>query len=153
MSLRETLMSRRAVLPWALPVAVLGLGLYFGWEAIRPDGPGMIHARDVEDVLSASADSIVEAKEYMAPTERLHRAIKEGDREVIQRLEAEQEALNHRMEERLTAKRAAEEKGRAERAAAVRRARVTFGIVGALLLSLGAWNLIAGRGKNLEQAG
>ena len=109
MSLQKTLMSRRAVSPWVLPVAMLGLGLYFGWEAIRPDGPGMIPARYVEDVLSASADSIVEAKEYMDHNERLLRAIKEDNREAIQRVIAEQEALNHRMEERLTAKQASEE--------------------------------------------
>jgi cytochrome c-type biogenesis protein CcmH/NrfG len=153
MNLRKTLLSHRAVPAWVQPVAVIGLGLYFGWEAIRPDGNRMIRAGDVEDVLAASADLIVDAEDYMDHTERLHRAYKEGDREVLQRVIAEQEALNRRMEERLTAKRATEEKGRAERAVAVRRARVTFGIVGALLLLLGVWTLVAGRSKNSEQAG
>ena len=78
MNLRKTLMSHRAVPPWVLHVAVIGLGLYYGWDAIRPDGPGIIHARDAEDVLSASAETIGEAMEYMDLTERLHRAFKEG---------------------------------------------------------------------------
>ncbi|MEI8213666.1 MAG: hypothetical protein WCI02_16075 [Planctomycetota bacterium] len=153
MSLPKTLMSHRTVPSWVLPVAVIGLGLYFGWEAIRPDGPGMIHARDAEIVLSASAESIADVKDYMDHTGRLNRAIEEGDREVIQRLVEEQKALNHRMEERLSAKRATEEKRMADKAVAVRWARVVLGIVAALLLWLGAWTLVADRSKNSELAG
>ena len=153
MRLRKTLMSHRVVPPWVLPVAVIGLGLYFGWDAIRADGPGIIHARDAEDILSASAETIGEAKQYMEHTEALQRAFREGDREVIHRVMAEQVALNHRMEERLSANRATEEKKRAERAAAVWWARGTIGIIGILLLSLGAWNLVVGRSNNSEQVG
>ncbi len=153
MSLRKTLMSHRAVPLWVLPVAVIGLGLYIGWQAIRPDGPEMIHARDVEDDLLASADFIVDAKDYIDHTERLNRAIKEGDREVIQRMIAEQQALNNRMKERLTAKRATEEKRKAEKTVAVWWARILTGILAALFLSHGAWTLVAGRRKNSELAG
>lgn len=153
MSLRKTLMSHRAVPPWVLSVAVIGLGLYNGWEAIRPDGPAMIHARDVESILSASADSVGEITQYLDRTETLNRALTEGDREVVPRLKAEQKALDHLMEERLTAKRATEERLRGEMVATARRVRVDRGILGALLLSFGVWNLVARRGKNSEQAG
>ena len=153
MSLRKTLMSHRAVPPWVLSVAVIGLGLHNGWEAVRPDDPAMIHARYVENILSADADSVWEITQYLDHTETLNRALTEGDREVIPRLVAEQEALNHFMEERWTAKRANEEKLRAEMVATVRRVRVMRGILGGLLLSFGVWNLVAGRGKNSKQAG
>jgi len=147
MSLRKTLVSHRDVPPWLLPVFLIGSGLYFGWGAARPDGLGFFRSGDVGNVLSASADYIGDTKEYLDHTETLHRALEEGDREVIQRLMVEQEALNRRIEERSIVMRATEEKGRVERASAMRWERVTLGIAGTVLLSLGVWTLVVGRGK------
>lgn len=150
MSLRETLLSHRIVPTWVLAFALIGLGLYFGWESIRPDERGLIYSGDLEAVLSASEDSLEQAKDYMDHIDRLHQAIKAGDQEVIERMVKEQVALNHSMEERLTATRATEDKRSAERAAAVRQARITLGISGALLLSLGAWIIVTWRSENSE---
>ena len=149
MSLREILMTRYTVAPWVLPATIICVGLYFATEALRPDGPGLIQTGNVEESLQSSADSIREVTQYIAHTDTLQRAIKEGDPEVIHRLMAEQEVLNQRMEEHLDATRANDAKRRAIRTVSVRQARFTIGILAALLISLGVWSLAASRSQSV----
>jgi hypothetical protein len=133
---------------WLLPVALFGVGLFFGWEAIRPDGPGWLHRDTVQSAMRDSEGTMAEIKEYLDKTASLSQAIEGADQDELKRLLAEQKSLNQRMKKSQEERQALEENRRSEKALSERRARIWLGIAAALLVVLSVWDLLAGLGKN-----
>lgn len=148
MSLEKTLNAHRAIPRWLPSVALLGLGLFFGWEAIRPDGPGWLHRDTVQSTIQDSERTMAEIKDYLEKTASLSRAIEGADQDELKRLLAEQKSLNQRMEKSQEERQALEENRRSEKALSERRARIWLGIASGLLVMLSVWDLFAGFGKN-----
>ena len=148
MSLEKTLNAHRVMPRWLLPVALFGVGLFFGWEAIRPDGPGWLHRDTVQSAMRDSEGTMAEIKEYLDKTASLSQAIEGADQDELKRLLAEQKSLNLRMEKSQEERQALEENRRSEKALSERRARIWLGIAAALLVVLSVWDLLAGLGKN-----
>jgi hypothetical protein len=133
---------------WLLPVALFGVGLFFGWEAIRPDGPGWLHRDTVQSAMRDSEGTMAEIKEYLDKTASLSQAIEGADQDELKRLLAEQKSLNQRMKKSQEERQALEENRRSEKALSERRARIWLGIAAALLVVLSVWDWLAGLGKN-----
>ena len=148
MSLEKTLNEHRAIQRWLPSVALLGLGLFFGWEAIRPDGPGWLHRDSVQNAIRNSEGTMAEIKEYLEKTARLSQAIEGADQDELKRLLAEQKSLNQRMKKSQEERQALEENRRSEKALSERRARIWLGIASGLFIMLSVWDLLAGFGKN-----
>ena len=148
MSLEKTLNEHRAIQRWLPSVALLGLGLFFGWEAIRPDGPGWLHRDSVQNAIRNSEGTMAEIKEYLEKTARLSQAIEGADQDELKRLLAEQKSLNQRMKKSQEERQALEENRRSEKVLSERRARIWLGIASGLLVMLSVWDLFAGFGKN-----
>jgi transcription initiation factor TFIIIB Brf1 subunit/transcription initiation factor TFIIB len=85
---------------WLLPVALLGLGLFFGWDAILPDGPGWLHRDTVQNAIRDSEGTMAEVREYLDKTASFSQAIEDADQDELKRLLAEQGSLNQRMKKR-----------------------------------------------------
>ena len=147
MSLEKTLNAHRVVPRWLPSVALLGLGL-FGWDAIRPDGPGWLHRDTVQNAIRDSEGTMAEVKEYLEKTANLSQAIEGADQDELKRLLAEQKSLNQRMKKSQEERQALEENRRSEKVLSERRARIWLGIASGLLIMLSVWDLLAGFGKN-----
>jgi hypothetical protein len=148
MSLEKTLNAHRVMPRWLLPVAFFGVGLFFGWEAIRPGGPGWLHRDTVQSAMRDSEGTMAEIKEYLDKTASLSQAIEGADQDELKRLLAEQKSLNQRMKKSQEERQALEENRRSEKALSERRARIWLGIAAALLVVLSVWDWLAGLGKN-----
>ena len=148
MSLEKTLNADRVMPRWLPSVALLGLGLFFGWDAIRPDGPGWLHRDTVQNAIRNSEGTMAEVKEYLDKTASLSQAIEGADQDELKRLLAEQKSLNQRMKKSQEERQALEENRRSEKALSERRARIWLGIASGLFIMLSVWDLLAGFGKN-----
>ena len=148
MSLEKTLNAHRVVPRWLPSVALLCLGLFFGWEAIRPDGPGWLHRDTVQNAIRDSEGTMAEIKDYLEKTASLSQAIEGADQDELKRLLAEQKSLNQRMKKSQEERQALEENRRSEKEISERRARIWLGIASGLLIVLSGWDLFAGFGKN-----
>ncbi len=148
MSLEKSLTAHRVIPRWFLPRALLGLGLFFGWDAIRPDGPGWLRGDTVQNAIRDSEGTMAEVREYLDKTASFSQAIEDADQDELKRLVAEQGSLNQRMKKRQEERQALEENRRLENALAERRARIWLGIASGLLILLSVWDLFAGFGKN-----
>ena len=148
MSLEKTLNADRVMPRWLPSVALLGLVLFFGWDAIRPDGPGWLHRDTVQNAIRNSEGTMAEVKEYLDKTASLSQAIEGADQDELKRLLAEQKSLNQRMKKSQEERQALEENRRSEKALSERRARIWLGIASGLFIMLSVWDLLAGFGKN-----
>ena len=152
MSLEKTLNAHRVMPRWLPSVALLGLGLFFGWDAIRPDGPGWLHRDTFQNAKRDSEGTMAEIKEYLDKTASLSQAIEGADQDELKRLLAEQKSLNQRMKKSQEERQALEENRRSEKALSERRARIWLGIASGLLVVLSVWDLLAGLERNRGQS-
>lgn len=124
-------LTRRRTIPdmpmWGVAVALLVLGGCAGWAALRPEGPPVSEARDPNAVIRESRALVAEGEALVEAVRANDQRHVDGVKEATQarsRLEADREA---------------------RRPAAVSAARIGYGALAALNVSVGVWLLAVSR--------